>query len=76
MRVQTDRAFLPNFNPHSREGSDSDGYRHSVVCRNISIHTPARGVTGADPQILYDVSDFNPHSREGSDVHHRLFVRH
>ena len=33
----------------------------------ISIHTPAKGVTICIRLILLDFSHFNPHSREGSD---------
>ena len=35
-----------NFNPHSRKGSDSN-QKEFIDCINISIHTPARGVTDA-----------------------------
>ena len=37
------RAFL-DFNPHSRKGSDGDDVEKVKVV-DISIHTPARGVT-------------------------------
>ena len=37
-----------NFNPHSREGSDKKiGVKGNLV--NISIHTPAKGVTKRFP---------------------------
>ena len=55
-----------NFNPHSREGSDSIAIK-LIAFPSISIHTPAKGVTehGCNGQLseIY----FNPHSREGSD---------
>ena len=35
----------PNFNPHSRKGSDFDRFRVIIREFDISIHTPARGVT-------------------------------
>ena len=37
------------------------------VQKEISIHTPAKGVTGTGLQVLYGSTDFNPHSRKGSD---------
>ena len=40
----------PDFNPHSRTGSD-DSYRHTNGKLRISIHTPARGVTGLSNTI-------------------------
>ena len=54
-----------HFNPHSREGSDAI----IPIIRShmdISIHTPAKGVTFI-VAILSPYVDFNPHSREGSD---------
>ena len=35
--------------------------------RNISIHTPARGVTCMPIARTFGLHDFNPHSRKGSD---------
>ena len=35
-----------DFNPHSREGSDVPQCSHTLFFRCISIHTPAKGVTG------------------------------
>ena len=35
-----------NFNPHSREGSDYESYE-TFLLYQISIHTPAKGVTDA-----------------------------
>ena len=37
--------LLGNFNPHSREGSDSFRDTFDIVVCCISIHTPAKGVT-------------------------------
>ena len=55
-----------NFNPHTREGCDGSGGL-SVSGPQISIHTPARGVTPfrvrRGDRLLY----FNPHTREGCD---------
>ena len=35
-----------NFNPHSRKGSDISDFLVGLLAVLISIHTPARGVTG------------------------------
>ena len=56
-----------DFNPRSREGSDSDSA--SAANRNrISIHAPVKGATRicltSAPHPIY----FNPRSREGSDA--------
>ena len=55
-----------NFNPRSREGSDStlhiSRYRHT-----ISIHAPARGATLQSWHSYRSLRNFNPRSREGSD---------
>ncbi len=56
------------FNPHSREGSDIDGLMVSMYNAQISIHTPARGVTSPAAHTTIVVTDFNPHSRTGSDL--------
>ena len=45
MRERKD-AQLENFNPHSRKGSDSLMDEQLAAYAEISIHTPARGVTG------------------------------
>ena len=55
-----------NFNPRSREGSDSRG-RGRGQRRHISIHAPARGATRARAEQPRKVLYFNPRSREGSD---------
>ena len=34
-----------DFNPHSREGSDTTEVKESVDSLPISIHTPVKGVT-------------------------------
>ncbi len=54
------------FNPHSRKGSDKTDFRPFRDIQ-ISIHTPARGVTKVGGNIYHDTRDFNPHSRKGSD---------
>ena len=60
------RTSAADFNPHPREGGD-DLKPSSVAIVNISIHTPAKGVTAihfcAPPTII----NFNPHPREGGD---------
>ena len=40
-----------DFNPHTREGCDPDEVVVPLLRGEISIHTPARGVTGR--QIWY-----------------------
>ena len=61
-----------NFNPHSRKGSD-------FLCRRIpmrgliSIHTPARGVTGFPLNFCHNPIYFNPHSRKGSDSKNKQY---
>ena len=55
-----------NFNPHSREGSDSGKHNTRNTRSQISIHTPAKGVTLRITRKRSD-KNFNPHSREGSD---------
>ena len=61
--------FIPtsiNFNPHSRKGSDGGDRKAHISCQ-ISIHTPARGVTRPAGTFLDGCFNFNPHSRKGSD---------
>ena len=55
------------FNPHSREGSDAIEEK-KLMFMDISIHTPAKGVTMMSLQSMLTTTNFNPHSREGSDV--------
>ena len=64
----------PDFNPHSREGSDY-GFGHAYLIAGISIHTPARGVTRARRPVESTPPYFNPHSREGSDGDDAITVR-
>ena len=60
-------ATVGDFNPHSREGSDLYGdYRQQYT--EISIHTPAKGVTFDGVTGWAGIMHFNPHSREGSDI--------
>ena len=56
-----------DFNPHSREGSDITHTEDLEVSMQISIHTPAKGVTQGKQRSVASLRDFNPHSREGSD---------
>ena len=58
--------FVTDFNPHSREGSDTGDWP-DLQRWLISIHTPAKGVTANGQLLLEMIYDFNPHSREGSD---------
>ena len=56
-----------NFNPHSHKGSD---FTFCILLNtnfDISIHTPARGVTITCPSFPILAIYFNPHSRKGSD---------
>ena len=57
---------LSNFNPRSREGSDTllVGLQ---MHHNISIHAPAKGATSNEWKEKVINADFNPRSREGSD---------
>jgi len=58
----------PNFNPHSRKGSDVFSDYTVCVNINISIHTPTRGVTPNNKHQCHAPDNFNPHSRKGSDT--------
>ena len=62
--------MVGNFNPRSREGSDSN-IAVSAARANISIHAPAKGATTSVCWVFDHAGDFNPRSREGSD---RLFL--
>ena len=58
---------LADFNPHSREGSDS--LISILDIRHVDFNPHSR--EGSDMEDRYhslSESDFNPHSREGSDV--------
>ena len=55
-----------NFNPRSREGSDSNA-NTNVSMMGISIHAPARGATSRYTAQGELFCNFNPRSREGSD---------
>ena len=54
------------FNPRSRVGSDYTGVRRRGN-RNVSIHAPAWGATGARLDKEMKEQGFNPRSRVGSD---------
>ena len=56
-----------NFNPRSREGSDSLAVVQVIISALISIHAPARGATLLDRKSIDFRQNFNPRSREGSD---------
>ena len=60
-------SFSQNFNPRSREGSDSF-VLPSVSINTISIHAPAKGATTQIQLLLSVPHHFNPRSREGSDA--------
>ncbi len=55
-----------NFNPHTREGCDGE-IKMQANLTEISIHTPAKGVTGCSLIVIIPIMDFNPHTREGCD---------
>ena len=57
-----------NFNPRSREGSDSIPSLHAGAPK-ISIHAPARGATIDRNAFGFEIDNFNPRSREGSDLY-------
>ena len=64
---------LINFNPRSREGSDSQDYMPKM---RLSYFNP-RSREGSDEwECIWqqEVKNFNPRSREGSDPDHALFV--
>ena len=56
-----------NFNPRSREGSDSFSIVR-IIFKPISIHAPAKGATNMQVMTILNSDDFNLRSREGSDV--------
>ena len=62
----SDGADCKDFNPHSRKGSDRKIFLERSNLE-ISIHTPARGVTDAIEVKVNVNQNFNPHSRKGSD---------
>ena len=55
-----------DFNPHPREGGDGNIHPQRPKS-HISIHTPAKGVTGAAAPWPNALPHFNPHPREGGD---------
>ena len=60
-------AFIRDFNPRSRKGSDQDAMWQLVALQAISIHAPARGATLRIILLTHCWADFNPRSRKGSD---------
>ncbi len=56
-----------NFNPRSREGSDS-GTQYAFDVLDISIHAPVKGATLTKKKNVLEWYHFNPRSREGSDL--------
>ena len=65
--------LLIYFNPHSRKGSDHLPAYNRRANRQISIHTPAKGVTFLSFGFPPFAFDFNPHSRKGSDKRRSCF---
>ena len=55
-----------NFNPRSREGSDTKKQNENDFL-GISIHAPAKGATVERLKTALADLNFNPRSREGSD---------
>ncbi len=49
-------------------GSDSWLCGNLFILIEVSIHTPAWGVTSYIPTTTIPVTSFNPHSRMGSDL--------
>ena len=58
---------VSDFNPHTREGCDSDAPTGIQNIRLISIHTPVKGVTATGGAGSVRSTNFNPHTREGCD---------
>ncbi len=56
-----------DFNPHTREGCDLEGYGQEMLGYAISIHTPVKGVTSFAVMCVTFETYFNPHTREGCD---------
>ena len=55
------------FNPRTREGCDTQRFRHDLQSFYISIHAPVKGAT-LFCQYFYCYWDyFNPRTREGCD---------
>ena len=44
--------------------------------KDISIHTPAKGVTRPPTHKVGQTGNFNPHSREGSDARAKPAIPH
>jgi len=65
--VPADGIMSWDFNPHTREGCDEIQFPLRPW-QNISIHTPARGVTAKGAGLQDTIIHFNPHTREGCDV--------
>ncbi len=61
-----------NFNPRSREGSDTT-HPAGLLREKISIHAPARGATRDAKNFFLISLYFNPRSREGSDRFFTVF---
>ena len=62
------RTDVNDFNPRSREGSDTINGVSTLPPMQISIHAPARGATSDVRSVVSTTRNFNPRSREGSDV--------
>ena len=58
---------VANFNSHPREGGDTHNWESVYPIKDISILTPARGVTGWRTWKI-STSHFNSHPREGGDL--------
>ena len=55
-----------NFNPHTHKGCD-ECKSCRIINREISIHTPIKGVTALALVAGYNLDDFNPHTHKGCD---------
>ena len=56
-----------NFNSHAREGRDENGTKTNYTIRQISTHTPVKGVTNLKALHKKYCLNFNSHAREGRD---------
>ncbi len=65
-RISPCTQYANNFNPRSREGSDSWIKANNAI-GTISIHAPAKGATTSGSGQRTHTPNFNPRSREGSD---------
>ena len=68
MGMITGAVNIFDFNPRSREGSDTPKETWLLQGYSISIHAPAKGATSITGKMTVTSQYFNPRSREGSDL--------